>query len=394
MAGTGGVAAVGGAGTGVPAGTGGAPNASGSGGGPVSGSGGQPSIASVGSSCELDGEHACKQHDGVERLQCNSGTWQLAAMCDGQTRCDTRLGAGQGSCAAIPSLCQDKKPLADVCDGTQRRACDEDRVSYVAHDCPAHSHCSITGASVSCDCDGGYAKDSMGNCGVDNCSGNACGAASTQCSNGMNTFTCSCMPGYASSGAGQPCADIDECATSNVCSAIYPCRNQTPSYMCRGQFADWPMPEATAGAPVKPSYEVAPETVLDKVTNLMWQRNIPAVYASVCTQKTTVMNDSCLWKEANNYCTSSSFGGYSDWRLPSKIELESLLDLSRSSLAIDPVTFPQTPPDGYWSYSPYTMDSTAGAYWYTNFQNGWSYFGQGLYESHRARCVRGPNGSS
>ncbi len=65
------------------------------------------------------------------------------------------------------------------------------------------------------------------------------------------------------------------------------------------------------------------ETVTCKDTNLMWQDDESAK----TTEKT--------WKEAIEYCESLNFAGYSDWRLPNKNELLSIVDRSKSNPAIN-----------------------------------------------------------
>jgi hypothetical protein len=54
------------------------------------------------------------------------------------------------------------------------------------------------------------------------------------------------------------------------------------------------------------------------------------------------------WQQALSYCETLTLGGYSDWRLPNRNELQSIVDYSRFNPAIDPifnvVSFPN-----YWS---------------------------------------------
>ncbi|MBF0238256.1 MAG: DUF1566 domain-containing protein [SAR324 cluster bacterium] len=75
-----------------------------------------------------------------------------------------------------------------------------------------------------------------------------------------------------------------------------------------------------------------------------------------------------------------------DWRLPNRNELQSLVDYSKSNPAIDTTAFSNTNSSYYWS-------STANAYstsnaWYVNFYNGYVYYGNKTY-SYYVRCVRG-----
>lgn len=129
------------------------------------------------------------------------------------------------------------------------------------------------------------------------------------------------------------------------------------------EWADWTPP------PDHPTtYTTDGITVFDAITGLTWQAQLPALQYS--------------WANANNYCASLSLGGFWDWRLPTLIELESILDYSVLSPAINSAYFPDTPSDTFWTASPYA--SIGGSYWHV-------YFGIGLtgsYPAHGTFCVR------
>ena len=55
------------------------------------------------------------------------------------------------------------------------------------------------------------------------------------------------------------------------------------------------------------------------------------------------------WRAAVTACADLVLAGRDDWRLPSMIELISILDLDRSEPAIDATLFPSTPADAFWS---------------------------------------------
>ena len=57
------------------------------------------------------------------------------------------------------------------------------------------------------------------------------------------------------------------------------------------------------------------ETIFDETTNLMWQRES-------ASGKT--------WEEALSYCENSTYAGYTDWRLPNKNEMATLIDYSKA----------------------------------------------------------------
>jgi hypothetical protein len=73
------------------------------------------------------------------------------------------------------------------------------------------------------------------------------------------------------------------------------------------------------------------------------------------------------------------------WRLPNVKELSSLADKSRSNPSIDPVAFPDTPVDFYWSSTPNIDPSYA---WGVSFNVGTvTYAGRGS-GSFTVRLVR------
>ncbi len=63
--------------------------------------------------------------------------------------------------------------------------------------------------------------------------------------------------------------------------------------------------------------------------------------------------------------------GANDWRMPSRKELTSILDLGRVNPTIDPDYFPNTPGSIFWSGSPYA--NYPGVAWNVNFRNGFAY---------------------
>ena len=86
-------------------------------------------------------------------------------------------------------------------------------------------------------------------------------------------------------------------------------------------------------------------TVTDLNTGLMWQQN---------DDGTTL-----TWQAAIDYCAALTFpsGGYSDWRLPDRRELMSIVDFGRIIPSIDTTYFPNCRSSYYWSSSPYAYHS-------------------------------------
>jgi hypothetical protein len=139
------------------------------------------------------------------------------------------------------------------------------------------------------------------------------------------------------------------------------------------RWAGWPMPDSTSlSTATAPSYDVgAADVVVDRVTGLTWQRVVSA--------------DSYGWSEAADHCACLTLAGHDDWRLPTRIELVSLIDVRRQSPAIDPLAFPDTPSTWFWTSSP--AADVPGAAWYVAFFDGDTHH-MDVETPYRARCVR------
>jgi hypothetical protein len=85
------------------------------------------------------------------------------------------------------------------------------------------------------------------------------------------------------------------------------------------------------------------------------------------------------WDDAKNYCENLTVGGYNDWRLPQKKELESIINYGQSSLAIDTSVFSNTKTDNYWSSTTYAACDVSKA-WYVHFGSGIDFQDDCTYE--------------
>lgn len=147
-------------------------------------------------------------------------------------------------------------------------------------------------------------------------------------------------------------------------------------------------------------------TVFDETTGLMWQQ------ASARTTAATIPPGShqLFWGAATGcdgdldgdglptrednalcYCDELELGGFTDWRLPDRSEMHSLIDYSQSGgTLIDPL-FPDTAANTdiyyYWTSTTVNGDTTRG--WGSNFAYG--YIIQNTKATTRSwvRCVRG-----
>lgn len=107
-------------------------------------------------------------------------------------------------------------------------------------------------------------------------------------------------------------------------------------------------------------------TVTHQVTGLMWMR---------CSLGQKWDGQSCngeaaslSWENALQASTRSAFAGYSDWRLPNKNELETIVEESCHSPAINERVFPATPSAYFWTSSPYA--GLANGAWSIDFGYG------------------------
>jgi len=112
-------------------------------------------------------------------------------------------------------------------------------------------------------------------------------------------------------------------------------------------------------------------TVTDIHTGLMWQQ--------------TSIDTTMTWQDSFSYCKNLQLAGHSDWRLPNKEELRSVVDYGRSKPAIYTEYFLNTKSSEYWSSSPGASDTNDA--WSVYFLNGDDY-NYGKSRSYYVRAVR------
>lgn len=260
--------------------------------------------------CRVDTGGPC-----ADDADCAEGI--CAATGDGGARictisCNTTADCVSGwTCGPVPgeasSVCQ-CAPKKEVCDGK-----DDDCNGIVDDVAPALEACvQANGPGYYCDngvcacqtlcngvCQTGSDPQNCGGC------GRVCPAAAPKCYRGQ------CV---ASS-----CA----CAADEVCGGG----------SCGSHWAGWPMPNpASAGLPNPAGYDTTsvPGVVIDNVTRLMWQRTAgPSMFGFPGSAP-----------PGESYCAQLTLGGYDDWRLPTEIELYSLIDYTTQDPAIDATAFP------------------------------------------------------
>ncbi len=183
-----------------------------------------------------------------------------------------------------------------------------------------------------------------------------CAASEAMCGALVAKDNCGQTRSVASCGS---CADPNRCGgygDDNVCGAIF-------------AFPNWSLPPESPGD----FTDNRDGTVSDNVTGLVWQQAVGAVGEP--------------WMQAKQYCANLALAGRV-WRLPSRIELASLVDYDRNaSPLINPSAFPDAAADRFWAASPYAVDRSAG--WYVDFSTGYTGPDTGAVETAGVRCVSG-----
>jgi len=118
-------------------------------------------------------------------------------------------------------------------------------------------------------------------------------------------------------------------ATPSAIDSKLPDTGQTLSYTSTfGEDSDYTINP--------PSYtDNGDGTITDNVTSLIWQKEDD--------------NRNRIWDDANSYCNDLTLASYSDWRLPSKKDLMSIVDYGTAFPSIDRNYFPDTFGSYYWS---------------------------------------------
>jgi hypothetical protein len=192
------------------------------------------------------------------------------------------------------------------------------------------------------------------------CAG-SCTMGATQCLSSTGLQTCAA--------GGADCVSV----SAQTCDAGLVCERSSVSACVDPNWAEWPMPnlpaDVTTGAPNPASVaDNGDGTVIDHVTGLIWQQTVgPSLY---------------VWSDAVALCPTLTLAGHTDWRLPSAIELVSIVDYSQSAPSISGTYFPATPSAAFWSSS---IGPTYA--WKVDFTDG-STSTDAVTALHNVRCVR------
>ncbi|MBD3840805.1 MAG: DUF1566 domain-containing protein [Campylobacterales bacterium] len=116
------------------------------------------------------------------------------------------------------------------------------------------------------------------------------------------------------------------------------------------------------------------DMVIDSTNKLMWEDSV---------QNTKIRLSQA---DALEYCQKSTFGGYSNWRLPTVKEYQLIIDKTRrDEIMINP-TFKYILQTGYWT-SDKTWRTLNLYGYYIYFKSGTAYYENKTYKKF-VRCVR------
>jgi hypothetical protein len=315
----------------------------------------------------------CKQQGGPGQI-CHNGACTCALTCGVQCvdprmnnqncggcnqPCPPTATCTDGTCvcpnggSACSGACVNEQTDVNHCGGCTNVCVSDQSCDTGACTCP-------NGGSV-CSGDCVDKQTDTNNCGT---CGNVCPAVAS-CTGG----SCACPSEMVV--CGTSCVneqfDSSNCGTCGMSCDYGVCENA----LCVSGWAQWTVP---ADAPPDGNFQISLDlqAVTDSVTGLYWQRTPPSqTYSQI---------------GAETYCQSLSLGAFgSGWRLPTIMELVSIVDYSRYSPAIDQNAFPGTVSGIFWSSSPEpNLGGGTGAA--INFRDG-AVTGGPVAQMEAVRCV-------
>ena len=212
---------------------------------------------------------------------------------------------------------------------------------------------------------------------VNPCDANPCEnidfATDNSCTPQSDTvFYCGCVEGYRWNGY-----ECEKTALGNICTGQIECYKESDTLTCpileTADFFGQDKQYADMGKCVAHSYTCSEDstTVTDNNSGLIWQKTFEA---------------SKTWTDADIYCSGLNHDGESGWRLPTPIELASILNKSSSTIAIDDCFDFESDSTNYWTSQELNNDSSKA--WHLDFTHG-TLSNSEKTENYAVRCVKG-----
>ncbi len=227
------------------------------------------------------------------------------------------------------------------------------------------------------DCDGRGWEDAF-------CRASAPAGLDPQCTSRPGPYRC--RPGFGCDWHEKrdhtPCSSVTEpdynydICVSGVCRSPGSCNDSS----CNSPGPHFRPPPAAGHADFDRASGKEP-VVVDRITGLMWQGCPAGLGGDDCSAGRLEERD---WKSALDYCDGLSWAGHSDWHLPDRYELLSLVDHGRTRPAAETKIFPATAAY-FWTSSSNCGDSTIA--WQVFFDSGNVSYALKSYPC-RVRCVR------
>lgn len=300
--------------------------------------------------------------------------------CNNPCRVDALANVAEATCEKGTCKVSCKGSFA-LCSDDWSSGCQVDVLSSSAHCGDCGVDCNVgdnlrSGACLAGACDilPGGCEDGWGDCNrqhVDGCetdlrsSIDSCGACGKSCLGGANVTGASCEAGACNLSCSQGRADCnkdpkDGCehdvwtdpAHCGACGAACEPGERCVEGGCEPdeEWPNWPLPpDAVTSA----NYQVDGEVVTDRTTTLRWRKNVaPGTYT---------------WANAKAHCPTLGAG----WRLPTVIELLSIVKADASTPAIETGAFLGTSTAAsanFWTATPSKKTPANG--WSVNFASG------------------------
>lgn len=148
----------------------------------------------------------------------------------------------------------------------------------------------------------------------------------------------------------------------------------TGSTSAGGDPSEWPAWPLTPEDAPTANYALTVDTATDMTTGLTWPRKLGDL--------------SGTFAEAVAYCDTLDLGDFTDWRLPTRIELQTLLSYSGDLVTINDDVFEGELSSSYWATSRYLRMGAVDTRWIVSFSSFTGTSHQPENESAHVTCVR------